>query len=89
MRLSILDQAPITKGNTAAAALKNAEELVILGDELGFHRMWMAEHHATNTFASSTPEVTATHLAAKTKKIRIGTGGVMLMQMFTKTSRGV
>ncbi|MEH7115105.1 LLM class flavin-dependent oxidoreductase [Neobacillus niacini] len=79
MRLSILDQAPITKGNTAAAALKNAEELAVLGDELGYHRMWMAEHHATNTFASSAPEVTAAHLAAITKKIRIGTGGVMLM----------
>ncbi|MDQ1005346.1 luciferase family oxidoreductase group 1 [Neobacillus niacini] len=79
MRLSILDQAPITKGNTAEGALKKAEELAILGDELGYHRMWMAEHHATNTFASSAPEVTTAHLAAKTKKIRIGTGGVMLM----------
>ncbi|MGX2958089.1 LLM class flavin-dependent oxidoreductase [Peribacillus sp. JNUCC 23] len=79
MRLSILDQAPITSGNTATDALKKAEELAVLGDELGFHRMWMAEHHATNTFASSAPEVTTAHLAAKTKRIRIGTGGVMLM----------
>lgn len=79
MRLSILDQAPITSGNTATDALKKAEELAVLGDGLGFHRMWMAEHHATNTFASSAPEVTTAHLAAKTKRIRIGTGGVMLM----------
>ena len=79
MRLSILDQAPITRGNTAAGALKKAEELAILGDELGYHRMWMAEHHGTNAFASSAPEVTAAHLAAKTKHIRIGTGGVMMM----------
>lgn len=79
MRLSILDQAPITKGNRAADALKKAEELAILGDELGYHRMWMAEHHGTNDFASSAPEVTAAHLAAKTKNIRIGTGGVMMM----------
>ena len=79
MRLSVLDQAPITRGNTAAGALKKAEELAILADELGYHRMWMAEHHGTNTFASSAPEVTAAHLAAKTKKIRIGTGGVMMM----------
>ena len=50
MRLSILDQAPITRGNTATDALKNAEELAILGDELGYHRMWMAEHHGTNDF---------------------------------------
>lgn len=79
MRLSILDQAPVTKGNQAVDALKKAEELAVLGDELGYHRMWMAEHHGTNDFASSAPEVTAAHLAAKTKNIRIGTGGVMMM----------
>ncbi len=79
MKLSILDQAPITKGNTAAKALKNAEELAILGDKLGYHRMWMAEHHGTTHFASSAPEITAAHLAAKTENIRIGTGGVMMM----------
>jgi luciferase family oxidoreductase group 1 len=79
MRLSILDQAPITKGNKAVDALKKAEELAILGDKLGYHRMWMAEHHGTNDFASSSPEVTAAHLAAKTRNIRIGTGGVMMM----------
>lgn len=79
MKLSVLDQAPITVGNTAAGALKKAEELAIVADELGYHRMWMAEHHGTDSFASSAPEVTAAHLAAKTKQIRIGTGGVMLM----------
>lgn len=79
MKLSILDQAPITKGNHAVDALKKAEELAILGDELGYHRMWMAEHHGTNHYASSAPEITAAHLAAKTKNIRIGTGGVMMM----------
>ncbi|MEK3886846.1 LLM class flavin-dependent oxidoreductase [Bacillus sp. FSL K6-3431] len=79
MKLSILDQAPITKGNKAVDALKKAEELAILGDELGYHRMWLAEHHGTNDFASSAPEVTVAHLAAKTRNIRIGTGGVMMM----------
>src|SRR5699024_2728169 len=79
MKLSILDQAPITKGNTAADALKKAEELAVLGDQLGYERMWMAEHHGTSAYASSAPEITAAHLAAKTKNIRIGTGGVMMM----------
>ncbi|MFB1050620.1 LLM class flavin-dependent oxidoreductase [Paraliobacillus sp. JSM ZJ581] len=82
MRLSILDQAPITRGNKATDALKKAEELAILGDELGYHRMWMAEHHAgsdTNVFASSAPEISTAFLTAKTKNIRIGTGGVMMM----------
>src|SRR5699024_2119709 len=79
MRLSVLDQAPITKGNDPAAALLKAEELAILADELGYERMWMAEHHGTDSYASSAPEVTAARLAAKTKNIRIGTGGVMMM----------
>lgn len=79
MRLSVLDQAPITTGNTAAGALKKAEELAVLADELGYHRMWMAEHHGTGAFASSAPEVIAAHLAAKTNNLRIGTGGVMMM----------
>ncbi|MFG1732553.1 hypothetical protein PAEVO_15570 [Paenibacillus sp. GM2FR] len=79
MRLSVLDQAPVTSGNTAEGALKKAEELAILADELGYSRMWMAEHHGGNTFASSAPEVTAARLAAKTDRIRIGTGGVMMM----------
>lgn len=79
MKLSILDQAPITEGNNAADALKKAEELAILGDELGYYRMWMAEHHGTNHYASAAPEITAARLAAKTDRIRIGTGGVMMM----------
>ncbi len=79
MRLSVLDQAPVTGRNTPAEALKYAEELAILVDDLGYRRMWMAEHHGSSTFASSAPEVTAAHLAAKTKNIRIGTGGTMMM----------
>ena len=79
MKLSVLDQAPITSGNTAVGALEKAEELAIVADELGYTRMWMAEHHGTRAFASSAPEVTAARLAAKTHQIRIGTGGVMMM----------
>lgn|SRR5690625_2087488 len=79
MKLSVLDQAPVTKGNEAPTALKYAEELALLADELGYERMWMAEHHNAKAFASSAPEITAAHLAAKTKRIRIGTGGVMMM----------
>jgi luciferase family oxidoreductase group 1 len=79
MKLSVLDQAPITKGNKPADALNKAEELAILADNLGYTRMWMAEHHGTDAFASSAPEVIAAHLAAKTTNLRIGTGGVMMM----------
>lgn len=79
LRLSVLDQAPISTRNTAAQALKNAEELALLAEELGYYRMWMAEHHGTDAYASSAPEISVAHLAAKTKKMRIGSGGVMMM----------
>lgn len=79
MRLSILDQAPISKGNTSVQTLKNAEELAILGDKLGYHRFWMSEHHSTDVFASSAPEINIAYLSGKTKNIRYGTGGLMMM----------
>ncbi|KOS68304.1 luciferase [Lysinibacillus contaminans] len=79
MRLSILDQIPVPKGQTAAEAMQRTEQLAMIGEELGFHRMWLAEHHNTQSLASSAPEITAAFLAAKTKRLRIGTGGVMMM----------
>lgn len=79
MKLSVLDQAPVTHGNAAVDALLKAEELAILADELGYTRMWMAEHHGTENYASSAPEITIAHIAAKTKNIRLGTGGTMMM----------
>jgi luciferase family oxidoreductase, group 1 len=79
MKIGILDQAPIAKGNTAAGALQNAVETAQLAEELGYHRMWMAEHHNLRTLASSAPEITASFLAAKTNRIRVGTGGIMAM----------
>jgi luciferase family oxidoreductase group 1 len=79
MRLSILDQVPLSKGMTSTEALANSVKLAQLGDQLGYERMWLAEHHNTTTLASSAPEVTAAYLAAKTERIRVGTGGVMMM----------
>lgn len=79
MRLSLLDQARVMSGSTAVQALKNAEELAILADELGYYRMWLAEHHGIDVVASSAPEISIAHLATKTKNLRLGTGGVMMM----------
>ena len=56
MRLSVLDQAPVTSGNTAEGALNKAEELAVLADELGYSRMWMAEHHGGNTLPALHPK---------------------------------
>lgn len=79
MKLSILDQVPISKGMTSTEALANSVKLAQLGDEIGYERMWLAEHHNMTTIASSAPEVTAAYLAAKTDRIRLGTGGIMMM----------
>ena len=79
MKLSVLDQAPITSGNTAVGALEKAEELAIVADELGYTRMWMAEHHGMRVSVFGGAGGATARLAAKTNQIRIGTGGVMMM----------
>jgi luciferase family oxidoreductase group 1 len=78
MRLSVLDQSPVSIGSTPAAALANTLELARLTDRLGYERYWIAEHHATETLASPAPEVLLARLGAETERLRIGSGGVML-----------
>lgn len=79
MKLSILDQGPISQGQTAQQALQNMREAVKLADRLGYHRFWFAEHHNAETFASSAPEISIAHLSALTQNIRLGSGGTMMM----------
>ncbi len=78
MKLSILDQAPISNGQTAAEALQTAVELAQLGDRLGYSRYWIAEHHDLFGLACSNPNVMLGLLGAKTENIRIGAGAVLL-----------
>ncbi|MGO9452908.1 MAG: LLM class flavin-dependent oxidoreductase [Candidatus Binataceae bacterium] len=78
MKLSIVDQSPVPAGLTAADALRNTIELARLADQLGYHRYWIAEHHATAAFASPAPEIMIARVAAETSSIRVGSGGVML-----------
>lgn len=78
MKISILDQSPISEGETAAEALQKTVELAILAEKLGYERFWVSEHHDASTLAGSSPEVLLAHLAAKTASIQIGSGGVML-----------
>jgi luciferase family oxidoreductase group 1 len=77
-RLSMLDLSPVASGSTSADALRNTLDLAQLADDLGFTRYWLAEHHNTQLIASSTPEVMIGHVASVTKRIRVGSGGVML-----------
>jgi len=78
MLISILDQSPISEGSTGADALRNTLDLARLGDELGFARYWVAEHHGTPMLACASPEVMIAAIGSITRRIRIGSGGVML-----------
>ncbi|HEY7678821.1 MAG TPA: LLM class flavin-dependent oxidoreductase [Candidatus Methylomirabilis sp.] len=76
--LSVLDQSPIRSGGTAADAVRETLELAAAAERLGYHRYWLAEHHSTPGLAGSTPEVLIGQVAARTRRIRVGAGGVML-----------
>lgn len=76
--LSLLDKSPILEGETAVAALQRTTSLVQAAERLGYRRFWLAEHHDFPGLASPAPEVLAAYLLARTQRIRIGTGGVLL-----------
>ena len=78
LRLSVLDQTPVSEGTTVAAALRESVELARLAEELGYHRYWLAEHHGGGLVAGPSPEVLIGPIAAATSRMRIGSGGVML-----------
>jgi luciferase family oxidoreductase group 1 len=77
-RLSLLDKSPIAKGETAHEALQRTLALAQAAERLGYSRFWVAEHHDTAELASSAPELVIAWLLAGTRRIRIGSGGVML-----------
>ena len=77
--LSIQDLAPIAEGTSTADAMAETIKLAQLGDALGFTRLWYAEHHGMPSIASSVPEILIANAAAHTQSIRVGSGGVMLL----------
>ena len=78
MKLSVLDQSPIVRGQSAREAIDQSIELAKFCETLGYHRYWLAEHHASSSLASSTPEILITRIANETSTMRVGSGGVML-----------
>src|SRR5258708_3004426 len=78
MRLSILDQSPIISGHTPAQAIAETIKLAKAADALGYHRYWLAEHHALAALADPCPEMLAVPTASQTSRIRVGTGGILL-----------
>ena len=78
MKLSILDQSPVIAGHEPARAIAETLALARRAEALGYSRYWLAEHHAIAALADPCPEILLARLGAETKKIRIGTGGVLL-----------
>ena len=76
--LSVLDQSPIRAGGTAAEAIRESLQLAEAADRLGYRRYWVAEHHNSGGLASASPELLIGQIAARTRDIRVGSGGVML-----------
>src|SRR6202020_2346233 len=77
-RLSILDLAPIGRGETASDSFAASVALAQQAEELGYERVWYAEHHNMPSIASSATSVLIAHIGAQTRSIRLGAGGVML-----------
>ncbi len=78
LAIGVVDQSPVPHGSGAAGALDATLDLARLCDRLGYSRYWLAEHHSTNSFAGSAPEVLIPRVASETERIRVGSGGVML-----------
>ncbi len=76
--LSVLDLVPVESGGSAAASVRRCAELAQLAERLGYVRLWFAEHHGMPAVASAAPEVLIAHVAALTRSLRVGSGGVML-----------
>ncbi len=77
-RLSVLDQSPIPAGGDSTHAVANSIDLARHADALGYHRYWLAEHHASPALAGVAPEALIGPIALATSRIRVGSGGIML-----------
>lgn len=75
---SFLDLAIVSEGDTIEQTLKKSVEFAQLAEKNNYTRYWFAEHHNMKSVASSATSVLIGHIAAKTEKIRVGSGGIML-----------
>lgn len=78
MTLSILELVRVTEDTDARGALDNARDLAVHAEQWGYRRIWVAEHHNMPGVASAATSIVLAHLAAGTKTIRVGAGGIML-----------
>ena len=78
LQLSVVDQSPMREGSSAGVALRETIQLAQATEAMGYERYWVAEHHNLPNFAGTAPEVLVGQIAANTRRIRVGSGGVML-----------
>jgi luciferase family oxidoreductase group 1 len=78
MRLSVLDQSTIVTGRAPAESIRETLALARHCEALGYHRYWLSEHHNSDSVAGSAPEVLMAAIAATTRRIRVGSAGIML-----------
>ncbi|MFD3687184.1 MsnO8 family LLM class oxidoreductase [Nocardiopsis sp. NPDC058631] len=78
MRVSLLDRSRTRSGESDAETIATTVERAVRAEELGFHRFWTAEHHAVPGIASAAPTVLLAAIGARTRSIRLGTGGIMV-----------
>ena len=76
--LSVVDQSPMRRGDAAGDALRDTVKMAQAAEGLGYRRYWVAEHHSSGTLASTSPEILIGQILANTKRIHVGSGGVML-----------
>jgi len=76
--LSLLDLTLVGSGSSSTETLRDATRNAQLAERLGYARIWYAEHHSSDGLSSASPEVLIAHIAAHTRSIRLGSGGVML-----------
>jgi luciferase family oxidoreductase group 1 len=78
MKWSVLDQSPASLGNDQDVAIRESLALARHCDALGYHRYWVSEHHNSASIVGTAPEILISAIAATTKRIRVGSAGVML-----------
>lgn len=78
LKLSVLDLVPKLPGSSAEEAVGQAVRLARQGEKWGYGRYWTAEHHDMEGLASTSPEVLLSHIGARTSRIRLGSGAVLL-----------
>lgn len=76
--ISILDLTRIQSGCTSGETIQQSVEAAQIAEELGYNRIWFAEHHNSAGLASGSPEILIAHIANHTSNIRLGSGGIML-----------